>query len=107
MTRYINADAFDERVRVAVGFVEEKLTDDFKKGILTVLVMLKTQPTADARGNWHGEWIHHHNEELRKDYRECSFCHGWLDWDMPRYSYCPYCGARMDGEVASDDRTAG
>lgn len=41
----IDRDAFDERIRVAGGMVEEELSDDFKDGVLTVLEMLKTQPT--------------------------------------------------------------
>ena len=44
--RLIDADAFDERVRVAGGMSEEELTDDFKDGVLAVLELLKTQPTA-------------------------------------------------------------
>ena len=48
MSRYINANAFDERVRIAVGFAEEELTDDFKDGVSCTLELLKTQPTADV-----------------------------------------------------------
>ena len=43
--RLIDADAFDERVRIAGGMVDEELTDDFKDGIQTTLFMLKTQRT--------------------------------------------------------------
>lgn len=48
MTRYIDADAFDERIRISVGLVEEELTDDYKDGVRCTLEMLKTQPTADV-----------------------------------------------------------
>lgn len=48
MSRYIEADAFDKRVRISVGLVEEELTDDFKDGVRCTLEMLKTQPTADV-----------------------------------------------------------
>ena len=44
-SRLIDADAFDERIRLAGGIVEEEITEDFKDGVLTVLEMLKTQPT--------------------------------------------------------------
>ena len=43
--RLIDADAFDERVRLAGGMADEELTDDFKDGIQTTLLMLKTQRT--------------------------------------------------------------
>ena len=42
--RLIDADAFDERVRVAGGMSEEELTEDFKDGVQTVLYMLSKQP---------------------------------------------------------------
>ena len=43
--RAIDADAFDERVRVAGGMSEEELTEDFKDGVQAVLYMLSKQPT--------------------------------------------------------------
>ena len=42
--RLVDADAFDERVRVAGGMSEEELTEDFKDGVQTVLYMLSKQP---------------------------------------------------------------
>ena len=48
MSRYVEVDAFDERVRISVGLVEEELTDDYKDGVRCTLEMLKTQPTADV-----------------------------------------------------------
>lgn len=47
--RLIDADAFDSRVREAVGTVEGDLTDAFKDGIRSVLEMLKSQPDVRAR----------------------------------------------------------
>ena len=43
--RLIDADAFDERVRIAGGLADEELSDDFKDGIQTTLLLLKTQAT--------------------------------------------------------------
>ena len=48
MSRYIDADAFDERVRISVGLVEEELTDDYKDGVRCTLELLKTEQTADV-----------------------------------------------------------
>ena len=48
MGRLIDADAFDKRIRLAVGSCEEELTEDFKDGISTILEMMKTAPTVDA-----------------------------------------------------------
>lgn len=50
--RLIDADAFDERVRVAGGMSEEELTEDFKDGVQTVLYMLSKQPSIiEAEGS--------------------------------------------------------
>ena len=46
--RLIDADAFDKRIRLAVGSCEEELTEDFKDGISTILEMMKTAPAVDA-----------------------------------------------------------
>lgn len=51
------------------------------------------QPTVDAEPVLHGHW----DDECR-----CTAC-GWYgdDWykrDAVRFSYCPNCGAKMDGE---------
>lgn len=50
--RVIDADAFDERVRVAGGMSEEELTEDFKDGVQTVLYMLSKQPTIQFEPHW-------------------------------------------------------
>ena len=52
MSRLIDADAFDERVRVAGGMSEDELTDDFKDGVQTVLYMLSNQPTIQPEPHW-------------------------------------------------------
>lgn len=40
-----------------------------------------------------GHWI------LHDRHRECAKCGVWLTKDMPRNSYCPNCGAKMESEV--------
>ena len=53
--RLIDADAFDERVRVAGGMSEEELTEDFKDGVQAVLYMLSKQPPIiEAEGSDNG-----------------------------------------------------
>lgn len=45
-----------------------------------------------------GRWIMHIDcpRGTGCNYRECSCCKVWLKYDMPRNSYCPNCGARME-----------
>jgi len=100
MGRNIDAEHFDERVRLAVGVVFGDLTNDFKNGILATLEMLKTEPTAEAQPVVRGEWIP--IGEVDKDNNqqvECSHCHaGDLHAVGVEVPYCWRCGARMVAE---------
>ena len=45
-----------------------------------------------------GKWIRHDSKFGEgTNHRECSNCGTWFNWDMPRNSYCPNCGAKMEG----------
>lgn len=61
-------------------------------------------PTEEERKK--GKWIHrfpYRNECYGcPESRECSCCGVWFDWDMPRNSFCPNCGADMR-EGKTDD----
>lgn len=56
--------------------------------------MLEKLPAADVAPVVHGRWD---NLDGYKTRRACSMC----GWDVPEYgkfySYCPNCGAKMDG----------
>lgn len=52
-------------------------------------------PTADVVERKKGKWIYHRR---LTESRECSCCGVWFDWDMPRNSFCPNCGADMRGD---------
>lgn len=57
-----------------------------------------------------GAWLHRRDERLLSErvaektgrwimhekHRECSECTVWLPKDMPRNSFCPNCGAKME-----------
>ena len=45
MNDAISRQHFDERVRLAGGMADEELTQEFKNGVLTVLELLKTEPS--------------------------------------------------------------
>ena len=69
--RAIDADAFDERVRVAGGMSEEELTEDFKDGVQAVLYMLSNQPTIQPE-IIHCKDCRKHNKKLGFDGEECQ-----------------------------------
>lgn len=108
MERLIDADAFDKRIRLAVGSCEEELTEDFKDGISTILEMMKTAPTVDAvtvrHGRW--QWISSTYDRVPCEKRYwCSKCHHeTITHDSePWEKFCPNCGARMNGKDGDDE----
>ena len=66
----------------------------------SIITALKQEPTADAVEVVHGRWIE--DEIERKDdfplhMYQCSNC-GGIAYHH-KFSYCPNCGAKMDGEM--------
>ena len=106
MARYINAEALEKRIDKELCKPCRDAKQDYN-GVrcracwvddMLIWIDSELEVTADVREVVHGEWIYHHNEELGKDYRECSVCHCWFNWDMPRNSFCQNCGAKMYAE---------
>ena len=68
--------------------------EEFKQRLLDA-------PTIEAEPVMHGKWTQTYaswsqNYDTSKNIRyRCSECNGIAVWDT---KYCPYCGARMDGE---------
>ena len=61
---------------------------------------IKNLSPADVVTVIHAKWIYHKQNIFTgyNEYRECSNCNIWFEWEMPRNTYCPNCGAKMDGE---------
>ena len=89
----ISRSHFDERVRVAGGMAEYEVSDDFKDGVLTVLEMLKTEPSIQPKPKT-GHWIR------MKAYEKwgCSECSTVFRFTFKEHNYCPNCGAKMEVE---------
>ena len=68
----------------------------FINGIESVLEYAENLPAADVAPVVHGRWDNMDGYKTRKVCSECG-------WDVPEYgkfySYCPNCGAKMDGGV--------
>lgn len=47
-------------------------------------------PAADIAEVKHGEW------NYEGEYKVCSLCGTFVEWDTLGANYCPYCGAKMD-----------
>ena len=59
-------------------------------------MLIDRQPTADAVEVKHGAWIY--KEVFGIEFPECSVCGNQFDdANFVDCSYCPNCGAKMDG----------
>ncbi len=70
------------------------LPADYCAGWNGLIRLLEKAPTVDAVPVVHGRWNSMDGYKTRKVCSECG-------WDVPEYgkfySYCPNCGAKMDG----------
>ena len=110
MSRYIDADAlrkafYKDRVSVCshvFSLVNPLDSEDLEFEIYN---MIDAAPTVDAVPVRHGEWKPHPIKGC-EEWDVCSACgigtHRRLVSDLGEeeysYSYCPWCGAKMDGE---------
>lgn len=93
----------------ALGHFNDYVNGDphFLNGIETAKEITENLPAVDAVPVVHGMWIE--VDEGDGDYTyDCSVCGGkwWLAADTPEANgmkYCPYCGAKMDGERRDDE----
>lgn len=89
MARYIDADKFAERIRMSPAFKNLGCEGELLQRV--VLDLVDNAPSVDVaeknEGGWKGQGF--------GDYR-CSLC--WETYSgANRFSYCPNCGAKMDG----------
>lgn len=87
--RLIDADA------LGVGRCSrDVLPAEYCAGWNGLIRLLEKAPTVDAVPVVHGRWNNMDGYKTRKVCSECG-------WDVPEYgkfySYCPNCGAKMDG----------
>lgn len=103
MNDLISRSHFDSRVRQAGGMAEYELTEDFKDGVLTVLELLKTEPSVQPKT---GHWIKTGRQNVYGGKEIiCSECKYKLMVSPEHYehlsyheAFCCYCGAKMEGE---------
>ena len=97
MQKLIDANEFrkalDMRGRMFMPGEKEDLTDAVPYfAERTVFETLDEQPTVDAAMVVHGRW-----ERSEPGYRICSHCKADVSILSGHRSYCPNCGAKMDG----------
>ena len=65
---------------------------------------IETAPTIDADPVRHGRWIVHTKWHgmFGLVHSECSECKFDRNGDLSSWKFCPFCGARMDGNPESE-----
>ena len=97
-TKMISADRL--KIRFGNEMLKVKIGDnDDAENVLSDV--LDSIPTVDVQPVQHGKWIEQEDPYINT--YECSNCGRWftLDYGTPKennYSYCPNCGAKMEGE---------
>ena len=94
MSRYIDAEALDNRIKADWA----KQEDD--KGYGLAHFYIETQPTADVAPVIHGHWETIFDELWNYGFEKCSACGD--KYGSFTYRYCPNCGAKMDERCYED-----
>lgn len=99
MAEYIWREAAIKAVEKADYTAISSDADDCKADYLRAII--ESEPAADVVPVVHGRW--EYNPPTINTYGQlrCSICNWWtLDPSVDRsYSYCPNCGAKMDGNA--------
>lgn len=90
--RLIDADVLKEKLEKTADINNPKFSYDSMMIAKITIQVLDKAPTVEERKQ--GHWIRHNNIIACS---ECIFdmC---FDENIAELNYCPYCGAKMDGE---------
>lgn len=111
MARLIDADALKENCYKKMDELMESTSEHLPAEALSILcgfTLIDSAPTIDAVEVVHGEWIVKENHgtgwyritcsECGEDVTSTAPCIGFMPIVEVLWDYCPYCGAKMDGE---------
>lgn len=89
MSRYIDAEKLEQRLRVFSDWCRDKRKD----GVDFVLNgVLADNPTADVQEVRHGKW-----ELIESDVSKCTVCGCLRNIEtQDGWNFCPNCGAKMN-----------
>lgn len=104
MSRYIDAetipDLFNEKFKETRKLIEagETQLDNLAEGFTEAeKIVLFKAPTADVQEMKYGKWLRTVPTSTWSYRRVCSLCGQTANMIRTRYTYCPWCGAKMDG----------
>ena len=101
MSKYIDVDVFIKSFREALPGLKAQVDPDltpkayaYLRGGEAIIEDLTKFPAADVAPVVHGRWVNTHSDS---EFVQCSLCKFpvYAAWNVS--SYCPKCGAKMDG----------
>ena len=108
ISRQAAIDGLNEQIAYcdkALGSFEISMKDEYavkveRASLIAYKGQLESIPAADVVPVVHGEWKPHEDKQVAFGLTfECSCCDSIvLVNDALEFGYCPYCGAKMDGE---------
>lgn len=87
MSRYIDSDKLKEK----------KIYSAERHEYIIPVAELDWAPTADVQEVKYGKWLRTVPTSTWSYRRVCSLCGQTANMIRTRYTYCPWCGAKMDG----------
>lgn len=87
MAEYLERESILNAIRKNSDFYVDQ------QGLYLSCELIAAMPAVDVQPVKRGKWIGVDYDT----YFECSECKHMTDWQL--YKYCPYCGARMDGDT--------
>ena len=90
--RLIDANAYVDELK----WLQEQVSSASAIEIQEYIDRTNRQPTVDAVEVKHGRW---EEIEASDELYQCSACGEWQFIPEEHFAYCPYCGAKMDGNA--------
>lgn len=105
MARLIDADELKKDLKeLELRTADEWGWQEMCDGLYQSQELVDKQPTIEAEPVRHAQWVHLWSNKFR-----CTACERAIYVETlmgePSYSYCPECGAKMDGGNNEQERT--
>lgn len=104
ISRSAMLEAIDKRERIMRKFAPDLQEDEIRPTLKSIRAFIANRPIVDAEPVRHGTWemcrktIKKYFATFTGTYPTCSLC-GHAEYGVDKATpYCPYCGAKMDGE---------
>lgn len=99
MAKYIKLEALKDFPIRKDRCDKERASEHFIFGVESVLEYAQNLPAADVAPVVHGHFVHDGQLYVGGlDWFHCSSCGRLVAGAEERFDYCPWCGARMDGD---------